>query len=174
MSAAAKAVWPKPDLASMNAYYGNPDRNRDGTADRDWEDANLTRLVPPYRMVLAWDTARELSAIRVHKKVAPSLESILERILEHYGSQAAVEQARLHLFGGAYNFRLKRGGSTLSNHSWGSAIDLDPERNAFGRRWKPGAGMMPEAVVELFKSEGWRWGGPFPKADAMHFEAVRG
>ena len=78
----------------------------------------------------------------------------------------------MHLCGGAFNFRLKRGGNSLSIHSWGAAIDLDPERNALGRRYRAGAGMMPMAVVEIFAAEGWVWGGPWSRPDAMHFQAA--
>lgn len=173
MSEAQTRIWPKPDAASLNAFYGNPDPNHDGVADRAWEDANLTRLAPPYRMALAWDPTKSVSTIRVHKKCAPSLDRILHAIAAHYGTQEAIDAARMHLFGGCYAFRLKRGGTSLSNHSWASAIDLDPARNGFGVKWRPNAGMMSEAVVDLFAAEGWRWGGKWATADAMHFEAVQ-
>lgn len=165
-------AWPKPDAASMNAFYGNPDADHNGVVDPAWERANLVSIVPPYRMVLAWAPAQPLKSIRIHRKCAESLARILTAIAAHYGSQEAIEKARLHLYGGAFNFRLKRGGSTLSNHSWGSAIDLDPENNGFGRKWRPRSGMMPEAVIDIFKAEGWGWGGPWSTPDAMHFEAV--
>ncbi|MFY8163265.1 MAG: M15 family metallopeptidase [Brevundimonas sp.] len=157
----------------MRAYFGDPDPDHDGVANRAWEDANIAKLTPPYRMVLAWDPTKVVSTIRIHRKCIGSLDNILHGILAHYGSQAAIEKARMHLFGGAYNFRLKRGGTTLSNHSWASAIDLDPANNAFGKVWKPNTGMMPLEVVEIFKREGWRWGGKWSTGDAMHFEAVR-
>ena len=164
--------WPRPDAASMNEFYSNPDRNGDGVPDRAWEDANLTGIIPPYRMVLAWAPETPVRTIRIHKRCAISLAKVLKAIADHYGDQAGIEAARMHLYGGAYNFRLKRGGSTLSNHSWGSAIDLDPERNGFGVKWRHDAGMMPPAVVEMFAAEGWAWGGTWAKADGMHFEAV--
>lgn len=160
--------WPKQDAANMNAFYGNPDTNHDGVPDRAWEDSNIVGVVPPYRMVLAWATTQPVKAIRIHKKCAPSLTRILNAILAHYGSQSAIEAAGMHLYGGAYNFRLKRGGSTLSNHSWGSAIDLDPSNNAFGDTTPK----MDRAVVALFAAEGWTWGGPWSKADGMHFQAA--
>ena len=165
-------TWPKPDAASLNAFFGNPDKDHNGVPDRAWEDANLVGMVPPYRLVLAWAPAQAVRTIRVHRKCAESLGRVLAGILAHYGSQEAVERARMHLYGGAYNFRLKRGGTTLSNHSWGSAIDLDPERNGFGRKWTDSIGMMPRPVVDLFAAEGWAWGGKWSTADAMHFEAV--
>jgi len=165
-------AWPRQDAASMNAFYGNPDADHNGAVDPAWERANIVSIAPPYRMVLAWAPDQPVKAIRCHQKVAPSLLRILTSIRDHYGSQEALERARLHLYGGAFNFRLKRGGSTLSNHSWGSAIDLDPANNGFGKSWRSGAGMMPVEVVKMFEAEGWRWGGPWSTPDSMHFEAV--
>ena len=162
-------AWPKQDAASMNAFFGDPDADHNGVPDRAWEDANLTLVTPPYRMVLAWALDKPVRGIRCHKKVATSLAVVLKRILDHYGNQPAVEAAGMHLYGGAYNFRLKRGGATLSNHSWGSAIDLDPAHNGFGVR----NGSMPAPVVKFFEAEGWVWGGHWSTPDAMHFQAAR-
>jgi hypothetical protein len=124
-------------------------------------------------MVAAWAPSQRISKIRVHKKCADSLTRVLQAILDRYGSQAAVERARMHLYGGCYNFRLMRGGSKLSIHSWGAAIDLDPERNGLGVTWRDNAGMMPMPVVEAFAAEDWVWGGLWKRGDAMHFQAAR-
>lgn len=166
-------AWPKQSPAAMSAFYGNPDSNGDGSPSPKWEAANLISIKPPYRMVLAWDPARLVKSIRVHKECAQSLLRVLEAIKAHYGTQAAIEAARMHLYGGCYNFRLKRDGSSLSIHSWGAAIDMDPERNGFGVKWRDGRGMMPLAVVRIFEAEGWDWGGLWSKPDAMHFQAAK-
>lgn len=157
----------------MNAFYGNPDANGDGVPDRAWEDANIVKLTPPYRMALAWAPETPVTTIRVHRLAAGPLLTVLRGILDHYGPQAEIEAARMHLFGGAYNFRLMRGAAQLSIHSWGAAIDLDPARNAFGQAYALNAGMMPSAVVELFRDQGWVWGGAWHKPDAMHFQAAQ-
>jgi hypothetical protein len=162
-----------PSQAQMNEFYGRPDADGDLQPDAKWEAENLTTIVPPYRMVAAWAPGQTISRIRVHKRCAGSLSAALERIFGHYRTQEAIEKARMHLYGGCYNFRLMRGGTKLSIHSWGAAIDLDPERNGLGVPWRPGAGMMPEAVVEAFRAEGWVWGGPWSRPDAMHFQAAR-
>lgn len=166
-------TWPRQNPAEMIAFYGDPDRDHNGVPDRDWEDANLVSVKPPYAMVLAWDVARPVKTLRLHRKAAPSLLTVLEGILQHYGDQAEIERARMHLYGGGYMFRAMRGGAALSIHSWGAAIDLDPSRNAFGRPYDATAGMMPGAVVALFAAEGWEWGGHWRKPDAMHFQAAR-
>ncbi|MGL4324325.1 MAG: M15 family metallopeptidase [Beijerinckiaceae bacterium] len=168
---AARQEWPLQNSAAMNAFYGNPDANHDGRADSAWAARHLVRIKPPYPMQWSWGGA--VASLTVNRRCAPSLQRILEAIAQHYGSQAAIEKARMHLCGGAFHFRLKRGGHTLSIHSWGAAIDLDPERNGFGRRYSENRGMMPMAVVDIFAREGWIWGGRWSKADAMHFQAAR-
>lgn len=151
----------------MNAFYGNPDSNGDASPDPVWEAINIVKIIPPYDMVLAWDTTKKVTSIRVHRNCAGSLTRVLRGIKDHYGTQEAIEAARMHLYGGAYMFRLMRGANQLSIHSWGAAIDLDPGNNPFG-----GKVTMPQAVVELFAKEGWVWGGPWHTHDGMHFQAA--
>lgn len=162
--------FPMQDAAAMNAVYGDPDKNDDGSADSSWEAANLVAIIPPYRLNQAWGDKRPLKTLRVHKLLAADLKAIFREILAFYGSQEAIDRARMNLCGGVYNFRLKRGGSTLSIHSWGCAIDLDPERNGFGVTFKNNGKMMPLDVVRIFEDHGWTWGGPWK--DAMHFQAA--
>lgn len=164
--------WPRQTPDCLNQFYGNPDANGDGVPDRAWEDANLIPITPPYQMFLAWAPTTPLKTIKVNKRCADSLKRCLAGILAHYGSQAGVEAARMHLYGGAYNFRSMRGNVRLSVHSWGAAIDLDPGANVFGQKWSGRAPMMPAEVVSIFAKEGWVWGGTWSKPDAQHFQAA--
>ncbi|MCC6172083.1 MAG: M15 family metallopeptidase [Gammaproteobacteria bacterium] len=162
--------WPRQDPAMLNRFYGCPDAGSNGEPDPAWEARELTRLAPPYPMVLAWDTSTAVRAIRVHRLCAPALERALAAIAAYYGTREQLVRARMHLYGGCYNFRLMRGSTRLSTHSWGCAIDLDPDRNPLGRRWDPDAGMMPRAVVDIFRGEGATWGGTWRRPDAMHYQ----
>lgn len=157
-----------PTQAQAKQFYGNPDVNGDGRPDPNWERDNLTRVSPPYPMVLAWDTDVSVKSIWAHKLIAASLTRCLTNIMKHYGSQKEVTKARMHLYGGCYNFRLMRGGTHLSMHSYGCAIDLDPENNPLGKTWGPG--MMPHEVVKIFKGEGATWGGEWSRPDCQHFQ----
>lgn len=163
-------MWPK--QSEVRTFYGDPDPDHDGVPSRVWEMENLERISPPYRMVLAWDITRKVNSISVHKKCASSLHTILTNIAAHYGSEQLLEANRMHLYGGCYNFRMTRGGTTLSNHSYGCAIDLDPATNSLGRKHRESLGMMPFAVIKIFEAEGWYWGGRFTRPDCMHFEAI--
>jgi hypothetical protein len=154
------ATVPKDTPAGLRAFYGNP-------------GDSLVRLKVPYEMVLSWDTTAKIKSFVCHEKVHDTLLRCLQKIANLYGSQKKIEDARMHLFGGCYNDRNRRGGRTLSTHAWGAAIDLDPVKNARGKPYQAGAGMMPTAVVKIFEDEGWVWGGRFSTPDAMHFQYAK-
>jgi len=61
-------------------------------------------------------------------KVSESLERILHRVREEYGDEE-IRRLRLNLYGGSYNVRRKRGGTSWSTHAWGIAMDWDPGNN---------------------------------------------
>ncbi|MBS1721830.1 MAG: M15 family metallopeptidase [Armatimonadetes bacterium] len=66
--------------------------------------------------------------------------------------------------------RLVRGSKkSVSNHAWGTAIDL-----TFGDEVDPrGDGKCQLGLLRVYKhfhAEGWYWGAGFPTEDAMHFE----
>ena len=96
---------------------------------------------------------------------------------------AEIEKAglkkRLVSIAGSFNPRLqkkKNGGfvQTPSNHSFGTAFDINSDFNAQGK--KPPAVGQPGSVRELvpiFEKHGFRWGGTFPTPDGMHFEITK-
>lgn len=161
--------WPAPD--ALASFFGRIELDHDGLPTNRWESNHLTQIALPFPMRLAWETAAVVRRITCHREVAPSLSRIFAAILAHYGSVEAVRAAGLDLYGGCYNYRPVRGSNTLSLHAYGAAIDLDPDHNAMNTQ---GArGKMPQAVVDIFKAEGWAWGGDFKtRQDPMHFEAV--
>ncbi len=69
---------------------------------------------------------------------------------------------------GGFSLRNKAGGSTLSEHAYGAAIDINPSRNAMG-----GAGTdMPRNIHDLAAAHGLIWGGDWrgKSYDPMHFQ----
>lgn len=164
---------PADTQSELEAFYSKHVLGRDGRPTAAWQSEHLTRIATPYPMTLAFPPGTAVTRILCHKNVANSLTHVLENILEHFGSVEAVRRARMHLFGGCFNFRRITGGSRLSDHAWGVAIDIDPAKNAFGVKHDESKGMMPLAVVGIFEEEGWRWGGRFRKnPDCMHFQAT--
>lgn len=67
-----------------------------------------------------------------------------------------------------YNCRSIGGGNTPSNHSWGLAVDINAPRNP---QKSPLTTDMPDWMINLWKSYGFRWGGEYSGTpDAMHYE----
>lgn len=91
--------------------------------------SNQVKCSLPFPMVLAWQPSKSLKSFSCHKLVQPSMERLFQRTFDHYGYEK-IKELRLHYFGGCLNVRKMRGGSSWSMHSWGIAVDLDPDRNA--------------------------------------------
>lgn len=154
-------TWPL--QRECDRFYGNP-RGPNAGPSAKWESANLTLVKCPWVLRYA---GKPVKGLRVHKKVAASLATVLDAIWVRLGrSQAEIDRIGMSIYGGGYNFRLMRGGSSLSMHSWGCALDFDPVRNGMGNP-KPN---MDKRVVEEFEREGWEWGGHWK--DGMHFQAA--
>ena len=135
-----------------------------------WMRANLTRIIPPFRMTY---DSRPISRITVHRKCAESLSRVLHAIWVASGhSQAVLDRWGVSIFGGSFNYRLMRGYNQLSMHAYGCAIDIDPARNGLGDT-TPHLANCPQ-VVNAFLQEGWEWGGHWrTRKDGMHFQAAR-
>lgn len=161
-------TWPT--QAECDQFYGNP-RGKPGQPNPTWEAANIISIKPPYRMT--YDGV-PIKGIRIHRKCAASLLDALTGIWNAAGhDQAKVDEWGASIYGGAYNYRLMRGGTRLSMHSWGCAIDLDPARNGF-RDPTPRFLQYPQ-VYRAFEAQGWTWGGRWKgdSCDGMHFQAAR-
>ncbi|MEN9501235.1 MAG: hypothetical protein RI964_520 [Pseudomonadota bacterium] len=69
--------------------------------------------------------------------------------------------------------RLVRGGNTISNHSWGTAIDI----KIAGNLDKPDDNKVQSGLVDIapiFNKHGWFWGAGFKSwEDGMHFEVSK-
>ena len=152
-----KNPWPKPDAASLTAFYGPP-----GT------EQNLVSIAFPYKM---YYSGKLVTKTRCHKKVADSLLRVLTAIGDKWGNwRGIMEEAED--YGGCYNFRLKRGGTSYSLHAYGAAIDLDADDNQFKDNW-PMKADMPLEIMEEFAREGWIAAGAFWNYDGMHFQATQ-
>jgi hypothetical protein len=159
-------TWPKDTMAAKIAFYGDP-RGPHGVNEK-WFSDKIVRVTPPFQMLYA---DKPIKSISFHKLCAVELRAALDAIwmacnkdqdeIVHYGLQE---------YGGSFNYRLIRGSSALSNHSFGIAIDIAPSGNALGAT----KGKMPSFAVKAFEDQGFRWGGRYAgRKDFMHYEAVR-
>jgi hypothetical protein len=131
----------------------------------------LTTLNLPYPMRLSWDKNVKVNKIQCHKLVADKLGKIFTELLEVYGYEKIVELG-IDLFGGCFNFRAMRGGSEYSRHSWGIAIDIDPERNQLKETSKTARFARAEykQMIDIFYKHGFISLGREKNYDWMHFE----
>lgn len=173
---AAKARWPHDNSDELQGTYGKVavyDYNDEGRLNPNWESSYLQLLDLPYPMRGSWEGNPMVRSIACNRVVYQSLVKILYGIYDLYGrNMAKIQEAGMDLYGGCYCFRPRKSGHTLSVHSWGAAIDLNPENNGFDKKWVANSGMMPKEVVEIFMNEGWVWGGTFSRPDPMHFQAA--
>ena len=110
---------------------------------------------------------RQVGPIKV-TMIRPALESF-ERIM------AKLERTEPDIYNaigtaGAICARFVRGSTrSISNHSWGTAIDikLQNQLDGFG---DGGTQFGLLLVAELFNEEGWFWGATYSREDSMHFE----
>ncbi|MCK5896161.1 MAG: M15 family metallopeptidase [Cocleimonas sp.] len=62
--------------------------------------------------------------------------------------------------------------SSISNHSWGTAIDIKID-NRLDQRGNNKVQLGLTLIAPIFNRHGWYWGAGFPTEDAMHFEISR-
>ena len=131
----------------------------------------LVTIPLPYPMRLSWDKSKIITRLRCHKLVANQLSNIFNDILEFYGLEH-IQRLGIDLYGGCFNFRKMRGGSDWSRHSWGVAIDLDPERNQLKQTSKNAqfAKMDYKPMIDIFYKHGFVSLGREKNYDWMHFE----
>lgn len=106
------------------------------------------------------------TTIRFHRDAAAQLQALWAE-WERVGLLQLVT-----FWGGSFVPRYRTGSTTgLSNHSWGTAFDINITPNAWGVR-PPGLGrpgcVLP--LVPIAERHGFAWGGTFPTFDGMHFE----
>jgi hypothetical protein len=136
----------------------------------------------------------------VHRAVTADLRTVFQAAYDDDFPLAKV--VRVDAYGGsddrsmddnnthAFNCRRITGGSSWSEHAYGTAIDLNPVQNPYvrgdtvlpeaGRDYldrsdvRPGMLVEGDAVVSAFDARGWTWGGRWNTLkDYQHFEWPR-
>lgn len=178
-----------------------PQQMRTQMTGRSWHSGcpvALDRLA--LLTVTHWDY--EARARRGHlivaRAVAEDLTTVFRRL---YNERFQIARIRpVHVYDGsdaksmtdnntsAFNCRRVTGGTSWSEHSYGTAIDINPRQNPYvngsvvlpenGRPWverrPPERGMIvPDSIVtRAFQAIGWKWGGDYRSLkDYQHFSA---
>ena len=142
---------------------------------------------------ISFDALLHQGQLVVHKNVADEVQEIFAEILEQefpiksvvpvskYGYNDEVSMTANNT--SAFNYRPIFGTETVSNHSRGLAIDINPLLNpctAIDGTIQPATGIYDptklgtirpgDPIVTCFKSRGWRWLGERERKDWQHFD----
>ncbi len=115
-----------------------------------WVAANIRTEVVPI-----------LGSVTCHKDLFPQLRAALLEV-QSRGLSAEIDPDG---YRGCYYPRFIANTTTLSNHSFGLALDLNVPGNGRGT-----VGDIDRDVVAVFKKWGFGWGGDWRWTDPMHFE----
>jgi len=109
-------------------------------------------------------------------RIAARLQKPLARMHEASQRLLAAKPELAGFYKGAccQYWRVIAGTQRLSAHSWGIAIDLNPEMGPYWQ-WShitphPDQKTWPPEIVALFEENGFIWGGKWYHYDLMHFE----
>ena len=105
-----------------------------------------------------------LGSVTCNTFMMPQLKAALAEIVQ-LGLESEIN---VDEYAGCYYPRFIAGTSTLSNHSFGTALDFNVPGNLRGT-----VGEMDRGVVAVFKRWGFAWGGDWAYTDPMHFELAR-
>ena len=105
-----------------------------------------------------------LGTVTCNKMLIPQLRAALEEVV----SRGLADKIHPGEYAGCYYPRFIAGSTTLSNHAFGLALDLNVPGNQRGT-----VGEIDRDVVQIFKRWGFAWGGDWSWTDPMHFEMNR-
>ena len=129
----------------------------------DWAKKNIIKVNLP---ALALATNGTYKSMMWHKECEYQLVKLFERL------QKEKLHTKILSYAGAFYPRFIRGSRTqLSNHSWGTAFDINVPYNGLGKvpAMIGQTGCVRE-LVPIANECGFYWGGHFSRKDGMHFE----
>jgi hypothetical protein len=107
------------------------------------------------------ETVPILGPVTCNKLIFPQLKAALRDVI----NQGLADKIHPKEYAGCFYPRFIAGSTTLSNHAFGLALDINVPGNQRGT-----VGQMDRGVVAIFKRWGFAWGGDWHYTDPMHFE----
>lgn len=153
--------WPVEGSLEFKEFYGKA-----GT--------NMVKFDAPYPFKIAWMPSSPRNSFDCHRKVADSLGIVLSNVRREYGLKG-ISELGLDLWGGCYNKRKKRGGTSWSMHSWANALDYHPVKNQLNMTTTQALFSRPDYDMwwKFWEDEGWVGLGRVRGYDWMHIQAAR-
>ena len=141
-------------LDEIVAIFGSID-------DLAFEDKNIVLFDLPYPLIY---TGKEVKRSRCHCL----LVEVFQEIFQEIKNKGLEDEAKN--FGGIYARRSIRDRPSFpSTHSFGIAIDLEPQKYPLGSDKR-----MPEELIKTFEQWGFFYGGDFKsRKDPQHFQYAK-
>ena len=168
MSQKCKEIFPHEDSVNLMKFYGDP-RGSNGQVSKKWFSENMVKWTPPYTIYYSDGKRTPLKTIFLHKKVVSVYTAAFTDVKNTFEPKE-INDLRLNISGGAFNYRVIRGGNRLSTQAFGIAIDMDPARNPYPKKWKEG--MINREFCDILMKHGIWWRGHNGDVDAMHFQCA--
>ena len=152
-------VSPSADAIEPHSRISESERNARIAAIGGADSSNMTKIEVPY-----WDGNQEQTmSLTVNKNLAQNYQNAFRQVAD---LKWAIDPSTT----AAYNHRTTRSGSRLSDHAYGSAVDVNWSHNFDTGDGSSAAVRENEAVIEAFASQGFYWGGDWQSSkDDMHF-----
>lgn len=161
-----------PTQAQVKKMFGEFEWKEKGSSEitilGGWQKKNIVKVIIP--QLIGVPFAPKDGGIFVHRLIEKQLVSAFQEI-EDLGLKD-----RIISWSGAFYPRKVRGSATaLSNHSWGTAIDINAPENWLGQEpAKLGKKGCLLELVPIFNKWGFFWGGAYSRRlDCMHFECAK-
>jgi D-alanyl-D-alanine carboxypeptidase len=125
------------------------------------------RIAPQQSWVashISTETMPVIGPMTCNTAMFPQLRAALDEIVAD-GLASAIHPQQ---YGGCFVPRFIAGTTTLSNHAFGLAFDINVPENQRGT-----VGRIDPQVVAIFEKWGFTWGGTWHYTDPMHFELNR-
>ena len=120
------------------------------------------------KFMMMWDVPTNFEHGAIPKRIYCNRDMVdpLYLAFKYINERGLADQVKT--YDGCFNRRKKRGGTSLSLHSWGIAIDINAAWNGFGK-----TPTMSAELVKCFTDAGFDWGGVWKKPDGMHFQLAK-
>jgi hypothetical protein len=162
-----------PDSYAAAAVNFDPGRYRCAALFKKMYGASAQE-VESHLTTIPWLPRSAHAFVRITMRGRPPLAAVSAEL-----DQLPPEEKKYVLkTGGTFNWRPIAGSDQLSAHSFGVAIDIDPDYSDYWR-WNGGSdsqrpipyrNRIPHRIVEIFERHGFIWGGKWYHYDTMHFE----
>ena len=139
----------------------------------NWPAENIVTVQIPQLVGVPTYFGNSRGRVRWHRLAAAQLSALWA------AWQGAGLIDRVLFWGGSYVPRFMRGSArngaaSLSNHSWGTAFDINVRWNGLNRvPARLGEEGCVRELVQLANDHGFYWGGHFNRQDGMHFEIAQ-